>query len=164
MTGMLYQTNPFYLNYHEIIQTPDHVVIHSELMNETRIIPLDGRAQLDPSLKQWSGSSRGHWEGETLVVEATNFNGKSAAYGSTEDLRVVERFTRVDEETIDYQATFSDPASYKQPWTLENTLRAMEGPIYEYACAEANYGLRGILRGARVQEQEAAEAAEARRE
>jgi hypothetical protein len=159
LTGLLYEPNPFYLNHHKIIQTPDHVVILTEIFSELRIIPIDGRAQLDPAIRRWNGSSRGYWEGDTLVVEATNFNGKNYYFGATADLHVTERFTRVDEHTIDYQATFTDPASFTQPWTLEHTLRAMEGPIYEFACHEGNYAMGGVLRGARLQEREAAEKA-----
>lgn len=162
ITGMFYQVNPFYLNHHAIAQTPEHVAIHTELMSEVRIIPLDGRRQLDPSVRMWSGSSRGHWEGDTLVIETANFNSQSTPFSATEEVRIVERLTRVDEHTIDYQATYTDPASYTQPWTLENTLRAMDGPIYEYGCAEGNYALGGILRGARLLEQEAEEARQSR--
>ncbi len=155
MTGALYAPNPVYLNHHAILQTEDHVVIRSELM-ETRIIPLGG-APGAVALPQRNGTSRGWWEGDTLVVETKNFNGKGDYYGATENLRVVERFTRVDAETIDHQITFEDPATFTQPWTMENTLRAMEPPIYEFACHEGNYGMGGILRGARLEEREAAE-------
>jgi hypothetical protein len=152
LTGGLITPNPFYLNNHQIFQTKDHVAIKSEVMNETRIIPLDRRPPLDDRIRLWGGSSRGHWEGNTLVVETANWNGRSVIFGSTAEQRVVERFTRVDASTIDYEATVTDPASYTQPWTLANTMRAIEGPIYEYACHEGNYGLVNILEGVRVQE------------
>ncbi len=152
LTGGLIVPNPFYLNNHQIFQTPDHVAIKSEVMNETRIIPLDRRPPLDDRVRLWGGSSRGHWEGDTLVVETANWNGRSVLFGSTAEQRVVERFTRVDASTIDYEATITDPASYTQPWTLANTIRAIEGPIYEYACHEGNYGLVNILEGVRAQE------------
>jgi hypothetical protein len=128
------------------------VAIVSEVMNETRIIPIDGRAPLDPAIRLWAGASRGRFEGESLVVEITNFNDQGGIVGSTSGLRLVERFTRVDADTIDYELTVTDPASYTRPWTLANTLRAIEGPIYEYACHEGNYSLPNILAGARAQE------------
>jgi hypothetical protein len=154
-SGALYEPNPLYLNYHSIVQAEDYVAIRSELM-ETRIIRLGGPPP-DPQIRRWSGVSRGHWEGDTLVVETTNFNGKGNYFGSTENLRVVEHFTLVDAETIDYRVTFDDPASFTRPWTTENTLRAMEPPIYEFACHEGNYALAHILRAARLEEREAAE-------
>ena len=116
------------------------------------VIPLVRLPALDDRIRLWSGSSRGHWEGETLVVETTNYNGRSVPFGSTAEQKVVERFTRVDADTIDYEATITDPASYTQPWTLANTMRTIEGPIYEYACHEGNYGLVNILEGVRAQE------------
>ena len=152
LTGGLFVPNPFYLNNHQLFQTPDHVAIVSEVMNETRIIPLDGRQRPAPGIKLWAGASRGHWEGETLVVETTNYGPRGGMIATTPGLRLVERFTRVDAETIDYEVTVTDPALYTQPWTFANTLRAIEGPIYEYACHEGNYSLVNILAGARAQE------------
>jgi hypothetical protein len=154
LTGGLFIPNPFYLNNHQIFQTPGYVAIRSEVMNETRVIPIDGRQPLDPSIKLWAGASIGHWEGESLVVESANYNdeGGLGIIGATDQLRLVERFTRVDAKTIDYELTVTDPASYTRPWTLANTLRAIEGPIYEYACHEGNYSLVHILAGARAQE------------
>ena len=159
LTGTLYIPNPFYLNNHQIFQSKDHVAIWSEYESEIRIIPLDGRPTLDSKIRQWAGSSRGHWEGQTLVIETTNFNGRGYFQGATDGLHLIERFTRVDENTIDYSFTATDPASYTQAWTLENTLRATDGPIYEYACHEGNYGLPNILSGARYMEKLAAEEA-----
>ncbi|MEM9404755.1 MAG: hypothetical protein AAGA81_01840 [Acidobacteriota bacterium] len=155
MTGALYMPNPLYLNHHQIVQTEDYVVIQSELM-ETRIVPLGGEP-VDPKVRQWNGISRGRWDGDTLVVETTNFSGQGVYFGATEGLRVVERFVRVDAETIDYQITFEDPSSFERPWTTENTLRAMEPPIYEFACHEGNYAMTNILRAARMEEREKAE-------
>jgi hypothetical protein len=152
LTGGLFVPNPFYLNNHQIFQTPGYVAIKSEVMNETRIIPIDGRQPLDPGIKLWAGASRGHWEGETLVVEITNYNNQGGTITSSEGLHLLERFTRVDASTIDYELTVTDPAVYRQPWTLANTLRAIEGPIYEYACHEGNYSLVNILAGARAQD------------
>ncbi len=171
MTGGLFVPNPFYLNNHQVFQTRDHVAIQSEVMNEFRIIPIDRRTpkdprlNLDPRIKLWAGASRGRWEGETLVVEITNYHDRGGIVGSTDGLRLVERFTRVDRDTIDYELTVTDPASYTEPWTLANTLRRIEGPIYEYACHEGNYSLVNILAGARAQDaaREAAKPAPAQR-
>jgi len=144
--------NPFYNNYHQILQTPGYVVILTEMMHEARIIPLDGRAHAGPGVRMWLGDSRGHWEGHTLVVETTNFNSKRLFRGATDHMTLVERFTRLDAETIDYRLTVSDPATFSRPWTLENGLRAADGALYEVACHEGNYGMRGILSGARAEE------------
>jgi hypothetical protein len=152
LTGGLFVPNPFYLNNHHILQTPDHVAIVSEVMNETRIIALDGRQPPAPGVKLWAGASRGHWEGETLVVEITNYGPRGGMIATTPETRLVERFTRVDVDTIDYEVTVTDPTLYTQPWTLANTLRSIEGPIYEYACHEGNYSLVNILAGARAQD------------
>jgi hypothetical protein len=148
--------NPFYANNHQIVQAPGYVATHSEVMHEMRIIPLDGRPHLPSSITQWLGDSRGRWDGETLVIETTNFNDKRRFQGATGALRLVERLTRVNADTMDYELTVSDPATFTRPWTMINTLRTTRGPIYEFACHEGNYGLVGILQGARVQEREAA--------
>lgn len=156
-TGGMFLPNPFYLNNHMIFQGRDHVAILTEYSSEIRIIPLDGRPPLGPDITQWAGNSRGRWEGESLVVETTNFNNMVDFQGATDGLRIVERFTRVDADTIDYELTATDPASFTQAWTLANTLRKVTGPIYEFACHEGNYGLPNILAGARAQEQAAAD-------
>jgi hypothetical protein len=163
MTGGLLMPNPFYLNNHQIIQNRSHVVVVSEVMRQTRIIPLDGRRSLGSSITQWAGDSHGRWEGETLVVETTNFNDKEGFQGATSALRLIERFTRFDPQTIDYQLTVIDPASFTQPWTLANTLRKIQGPIYEYGCHEGNYGLPNILSGARAQDRARAQQGEAKK-
>ena len=157
VTGGLFAPNPFYLNNHMIFQSRDHVAILTEYSSEIRIIPLDGRPRLDPSIRQWAGDSQGRWEDGSLVVETTNFNNMVDFQGATDGLRIVERFTRVDADTIDYELTATDPASFTQEWTLANTLRKVVGPIYEFACHEGNYGLPNILAGARAQEQAAAD-------
>lgn len=155
--------NPFYLNNHQIFQNRDHVAIVSEVMGVVRIIPLDGRPKLGPAITRWFGVSRGRWEGQTLVVETENFNDKTSIAGSgrapssaattaASNLTLVERFTRIDDKTIDYQATLTDPARYTQPWTFVNTMRKTNGPLYEYACHEGNYGMVNILSGARADE------------
>jgi hypothetical protein len=129
----------------EIFQTRDYVVILQEIIHNARIIPLDGRAHLS-AIPQWSGDSRGRWEGETLVVTTKNINGKARFQGSTEALRVVERFTRVDADTIRYAFTVDDPNTWTQSWTAEIPMTKAVGLIYEYACHEANYDLTNILR------------------
>ncbi len=146
--------NPFYNNYHHIVQTPDHVAILTEMMHEVRIIPLDRRGHPHPNIGQWLGDSHGWWEGQTLVVETTNFNDKKLFRGATDQLRLVERFTRLDADTVNYQLTVTDPATFATPWTLENALRRAEGPVYEVACHEGNRGLAGILSGARAEERQ----------
>ena len=156
-SGTMFLPNPFYLNNHHILQSRDHVAIVTEAFNDFRIIPLDGRPPLHPEIQQWAGNSRGRWEGETLVIETANFNMMVNFQGATDGLRIVERITRVDADTIDYELTASDPASFTRAWTLANTLRRIDGPIFEYACHEGNYGLRNILSGARAEEKAAAE-------
>ena len=138
------------------MQAPGYVVILVEMIHDTRIIPLDGRPHLGADIKQWLGDSRGHWEGNTLVVETTNFNGKTAFRGSGEGLRLIERFTRTDQETIEYEFTVSDPATFTRAWSAEIPMRKTQGPIYEYACNEGNYALVDILTGARTEERNAA--------
>jgi hypothetical protein len=151
-TGGLFVPNPFYNNYHQIVQTEGYVAILTEMMHEVRIIPLDGRPHVGAGIRQWLGDSRGRWEGGTLVVETTNFNDKKLFRGATTHLRLVERFTRRDADTIEYRLTVSDPATFETPWTLENALRKADGVLYEVACHEGNYGLAGILSGARAEE------------
>ena len=151
-TGGLFIPNPFYNNYHQIVQTPGYVTILTEMMHEVRVIPLDGRPHVGAGIRQWLGDSRGRWEGRTLVVETTNFNDKRLFRGSTRHLTLIERFTRLDDNTIDYQLTVNDPATFSTPWTLQNALRRSEGLVYEVACHEGNYGLAGILSGARAEE------------
>jgi hypothetical protein len=123
------------------------------MIHDARIIPLDGRPHLPPNVTQWLGDSRGHWEGNTLVVDTTNFTPKTRFRQSDENLHVIERFTRVDKNTILYKFTIEDPTAYTKPWTAELPLTAAQGPIYEYACHEGNYALKDILAGARAEEQ-----------
>jgi hypothetical protein len=155
-SGGLFIPNPFYNNYHQIVQTQGYVAILTEMMHEARIIPLDRRPHLGPGIRQWLGDSRGRWEGQTLVVETTNFNDQRFFRGATRQLRLVERFTRLDAATIDYQLSVTDPATFATTWTLENTLRRTPKLLFEVACHEGNYGLAGILSGARAQERDAA--------
>jgi hypothetical protein len=153
-----------YNNNFKIVQTPDHVTILIELNHETRVIPLDGRPALPAEHQQWIGDSRGRWDGDTLLVETRNlkFNEQSR-FGvnyltgiSDENLRVTERFTPSDADTIMYQATIEDPTIFTAPWTVEIPLRRAPGPIFEVACHEGNYGLGFILSGHRAEERAAA--------
>lgn len=147
-----------YNNNVQIVQTPDYVAIMQEMIHETRIIPLDGRPHLPSRVTSWLGDSRGRWEGDTLVVETTNyhpasvFNSYYCCASAAEHLRIVERFRRVDATTIDYRFTVEDPTTFTKPFTIDLPMAWMDEPIFEYACHEANYGLEGILRGARAQE------------
>jgi hypothetical protein len=154
-----------YNNGYQIIQTPGSVTILYEMIHEARVIPLDGRPHLPASVRLWNGDSRGHWEGNTLVVDVTNYNDKGwiATAGSngrlkgipqSEELHVVERFTRVDADTIDYQVTIDDPKVYTGPWKVSIPLsRDPSYHIYEYACQEGNYAVENILRGGRAHDQ-----------
>ena len=141
---------PSYNDLMQILQTEDHVVVMQEMReNDARIIPLDGRPHLPPSMREWSGDSRGRWEGDTLVVESINFNDKVHFNGSSTGLHVVERFTRVDDENIRYEFTVTDPTAWARPWSVEYPLMKREGPIYEYGCHEGNHDARHILEVAR---------------
>jgi hypothetical protein len=151
-TDGLLVPNPFYNNYFQIVQAPGHVAILTEMMHEVRVIPLDGRPPVGASVRMWSGDSRGWWEGQTLVVETRNFNDQKRFRGASTQLHLVERFTRLDADTIHYRLTVTDPVAFARPWTIENGLRRADGGIYEVACHEGNIGLKGILAGARVQE------------
>jgi len=140
----------------QIVQGKGYVAILQEMIHDTRIIPTDGSAHLDPSVKLWFGDSRGHWEGNTLVVDTTNFTDKTAFRGSGDKLHVIERFTRIDPDDVLYQFTVDDPETWAKPWSGEVTMSKIDGPIFEYACSEGNYGLRNNLSGARAAEKEAA--------
>jgi hypothetical protein len=150
----------YYANL-QIIQSPGYVVVMTETIHSARIIPLDGRQHLGRNLRQLVGDSRGHWEGNTLVVDTTNYSDKTAFRGSGENLHVTERFTRVDADTIRYEFTADDPTTWTRSWSGEIPMRRMQGPLYEYACTEGNYGLANILRGARVEDAKADAAAKA---
>jgi hypothetical protein len=152
-----------YNNNYQIVQTPKYVMIRSEMYHNVRIIPLDGRARTN--VPQWLGEPRGRWDGDTLVVETTGFDDKSAYWWATgwrssrPTLRLVERFTRIDRETLDYEFTMTDPSMFTRPWTARFPLTTnqasrgvTEGPMYEYACHEGNYSLANVLRGARLGE------------
>ena len=146
-------------NYH-IVQTPDHVAILQEHIHDVRVIPLDGRAHVAQDIRQYAGDSRGHWEGETLVVETTSFNNRAIIRGFngnlSEALHVVERFTRIADDRIDYEFTVDDPGTWTRPWQGSLPMTRTEGPMFEYACHEGNYGLYNILAGSRAEEKAAA--------
>ena len=144
----------FYNNLHQIVQTPEAIMILTEMVHDARTIRMNAQ-HVPKTIRQWMGDSVGHWEGDTLVVDTTNFNDKTRFRGSTENLHVIERFTRVDPKTLLYRFTVEDPETWERPWTGENTWPATDAHIYEYACHEANYALSDILHGARVREAEA---------
>lgn len=154
-----------YNNVYQILQTPGYVVIHVENIHDVRVIPLDGRPRLGDAIRQWNGSSRGRWEGKTLVVETSNYSPKTELrFPSSEHTRAVERFTRVSADRIDYEFTIEDPTLYTQPWTAVRPMpRLTDYRIYEYACHEGNYAMANILRGARAEEAKAAQAGTAAR-
>ncbi len=147
-----------YNSYFQILQSPDYVVILQELIHDARIIPLDGRPHLADGIRQWHGDSRGRWEGDTLVVETSNYSPRTSLRGASENLRVVERYTRVSPEVIEWEITFEDPATWTRPWTAMIPLTNSGDAMFEYACHEGNRALPGILAGARLLEKEAAEA------
>ena len=144
-----------YNNNVQVFQTPNFVALLNEMNHNVRFVPLDGRPHVD--LPQWTGDSRGHWDGDTLVIETSNFlRETSFAQGRTgSSLELVERLTRVSEDTLLYEATINDPTVWTNPWTYEVPMVLNDQPLYEYACHEGNYGLENILAGARVQEAEA---------
>ena len=163
-----------YNNNIRIIQTPKHVVIFTEMIHDARIVPMDGSAHLSEDIQKWTGDSRGHWDGDTLVVETTNFTNKTPTFqlpldlneldrngaaGSGETLRLTERFTRISDSRLIYEYTVDDSATFTKPFTVAIPLRATEGQIFEYACHEGNHAMEGMLGGARQMEKEEAAAA-----
>jgi hypothetical protein len=143
-----------YNNNYQIVQTPEYIAIRYEMMAETRIIPIDGRPHLSTGIRSWIGNARGRWEGDTLVVETTNYSDKVTFRfpADAETLRIIERFTRTSEDQIDYRFTVENPTMYTRPWTAVLPMAKVKGPIYEYACHEGNYGIAGVLRGARARD------------
>jgi hypothetical protein len=148
-----------YNNNLKIVQAPGYVVITYEMIHEARVIPLDGSPHAPSNVRQYLGDSRGHWEGNTLVVDVTNFTDKTNFRGSTDKLHLVERFTRLSDGTLNYQFTVDDPTTFTRPWTAVIPMPKVNADVYEYACHEGNYGIAGQLAGARAEEQKAAEAA-----
>ena len=145
----LYNTN------YEIVQGPGYVTIVVEMIHDARVIPTDGRPHLPSNVRQWMGDPKGHWEGNTLVVDTTNFTDKTNFRGSGENLHLVERFTRNGPDSIMYEFTVDDPGTFVKPWTAQVPMRKTEGPVLEYACSEGNYAMTGILAGARAEEKKA---------
>ena len=154
ITGNAPPTNPFTYNNHiQLAQTPNAVVILSEIAHNAKIVPLDGRPHLPSDIRLWDGDSVGRWEGDTLVVETTNFNGKKSFRGSSENMRLVERFTRLDATTLQYEYTVNDPTVFTKPWTVQMPMKKSDEQIYEYACHEGNHAMGNMLRSARAVEQ-----------
>jgi hypothetical protein len=141
-----------YNNDFQIVQTPGYVVILHEMIHDAHVIALDGRPHVPPGIRQWMGDGRGHWEGDSLVVDTTNFSEKDNFRGSAQNLHLTERFTRVGPDEISYEFTVDDPTTFTRPWTAQVPMSRAEGEIFEYACHEGNYALADILRGARAEE------------
>lgn len=142
----------------QIVQGHGYVAMVQEVIHSTRMIPTDGSPHLPATIRQWLGDSRGHWDGDTLVVDTTNFTDRTAFRGSTASLHLVERYTRADKDTILYEFTADDPATWVRPWTAQIALTRIDGPILEFACHEGNLGLPHTLSGAREAEKAAEEA------
>lgn len=145
-----------YNNNFQILQTRDRVVILNEMIHDARIIPLDGSPHISSEIRQWMGDSRGHWDGNTLVVDTTNFSDEYSFRGSDRNMHLIERFTRVSPDELLYEFTVDDPTAFTRPWTAEITVVKTKGPIYEYACHEGNYAMTDILAGARAAEKRGA--------
>jgi hypothetical protein len=144
-----------YNNNVQLFQNKDHVVIFNEMIHEARIVPIDGRAHLPEEIAQWTGDSRGYWDGDTLVVETTNFTGKTQSFrgtGVSADMHLIERFTRVSADQVNYTFTVNDPMAFEAPFTVEVPMHKMDEELYEYACHEGNYGMVNILRGQRIED------------
>ena len=144
----------------QIFQIPDHVVLLTEMVHTVRVVPLDGRPTLDGSVAQWSGDSRGRWEGDTLVVETANFDVDRNWRGASTGMRVEERFTRLDADTLEYEYTVTDPDTWVAPWTVNLPMVRSDLPLFEYACHEGNYSMETMLTGARTEDAAAAKKGE----
>jgi len=142
-----------YNNNYQIVQTPDAVMILVEMVHDARIVRING-THPPATVRQWLGDSIGHWEGDTLVVDTTNFTDQTRFRGASENLHVIERFTRTGPDTILYKVTIDDPSTFSKQWTMEYPFRTTDGPIYEYACHEGNYSITDILGGQRKTETE----------
>jgi hypothetical protein len=136
--------------FYQIVQTPDHLAFLSEAFHDARLIALDGHPHLSENIRQWNGDPRGHWDGDTLVVETRNFASGSYFYGSAGGLHLVERFTRTGPDTLTYRLTFTDPATWESSWTAEIPLKRRDEPLFEFACHEGNVSMGGMLRTARL--------------
>jgi hypothetical protein len=142
-----------YNNFHQIVQTPATVLILNEMVHDARVVRMNAE-HLPPAIRKWMGDSVGHWEGDALIVDTTNFTNKTQFRGASDQLHVIERFTRTDKNTLLYRFTVEDPETWDKPWTGEYPWRATDELLYEYACHEGNYALGGMLRGAREKETE----------
>ena len=156
MPGVM--TPTAYNNNYQIVQSQDHVVVTAEMIHDARVIPLRDQPHIGPSIRQWLGDSRGHWDGDTLVVEVTNLTDKESFRGSTGNLRVTERYTRTGPDTLHYEVTLEDSAAWTAPWKffIDLALDHGQGGVFEYACHEGNYGMRNILSASRAMDAEAA--------
>jgi hypothetical protein len=153
-------TPSMYNNNIQIVQNKDTVVIITEMIHDARIVPLDNRPHVDDSIRLWTGDSRGYWEGDTLVVETRNFNDLTqsfSVFGDAYDKVLTEKFTRVDEYTVDYEFTVDDPSTFKDKIVARVPMSKVDGQMYEYACHEGNYGMTNILRGERLAEERESE-------
>lgn len=153
-------TPSMYNNNVQIVQNQNTVVVMTEMIHDARIIPLDKKAHIDDDIRLWTGDSRGYWDGDTLVVETRNFNDLTqsfSVFGSAKDKVLTERFTRVDEYTVDYEFTVDDPSTFKDKIVVRIPMSKVDGQMYEYACHEGNYGMTNILRGERMEEARLAE-------
>ena len=148
-----------YNNNLQIYQTPGYVVLLTEMIHEARVIPMDGRPHDSPAVRRWMGDARGRWEGDTLVIDTINFTDKTNFRGAGANLHLVERFTRIDADTLEYRFTVDDPTTWTRPWTVAYPMAKTEGPIFEFACHETNYGIANILAGARAEDKQKAEQA-----
>ncbi len=146
-----------YNNDYQIVQSPGMVAIDTEMVHDVRRIPTDGSAHLPANVREWIGDPRGHWEGDTLVVDSTNFSGETRVRGADENLHLVERFRRVGPDTLLYQFTVEDPTAFTKPWSGEIPMTKTDGLLYEYACHEGNIGMRDIIAAAKAAEKKAAE-------
>jgi len=155
LNGPPINSPPTHFADYQIVQTPDYVVIMAEYQSEARIVRIGGQ-HMGPGVRQWLGDSIGHWEGDTLVVDTTNFSARTHFKGATENLHVVEQFQLIDGDTFLYRATVEDPSVFSKPWVIEYPFRRARGPLYEYACHEGNYSLIDILKGARKAEADTA--------
>jgi hypothetical protein len=147
----------FYNNNYQIVQGPGYVTVVVEMIHDARVIPTDGRPHLPAGIRQWMGNPVGHWEGDTLVVDTTNFTGKTNFRGADENLHLIERFTRMGVDQIMYEFTVDDPTAFIRPWSAQIPMTRTKGPLLEYACNEGNYAMEGILQGARREEQQKGE-------
>ena len=150
-TGGPPMMSSFYNNNYQITQGPGFVAIYVEMIHDVRMIPTDGRAHVSPNIRLWMGDPVGHWEGDTLVVETTNFRDDAPFQGSSKDMRLIEKFTRLNKDVLMYEFTVNDPV-FTKPWTAQLPMTPIEGPLYEYACNEGNRAMEGMLAGAREEE------------